>query len=230
MGDAVKMEKKKRDRMLIALFCGLLGCLCIGSGDWLMIYGDVTYHGKLMWLTEGTAQAASWRNTLAMALAFPGIILYGKALFALTECIGDGKEQRIYRTLTTYGLTPWLCLHLFYILILYTFAWMNGNGYEAAALPVCEAIFEHLSWLPLVSEILMVPPFLYWFYLQIKGKTLFPRGMAFTNILLIYAAMYVIKICLPETPFRLGFTNGLMSESMFIWFGIMLVWIWRKEA
>lgn len=29
---------------------------------------------------------------------------------------------------------------------------------------------------------------------------------------------------MPDGPFRIGFTNGLMSESMIIWFGIMLVW------
>ena len=75
-----------------------------------------------------------------MALAFPGIILYG------------------------------IALHLFYIMILYAF-----------------------SWVPLVSEILMLPPFLY-------------------------------KSMMPDGPFRIGFTNGLMSESMIIWFGIMLAW------
>ena len=28
---------------------------------------------------------------------------------------------------------------------------------------------------------------------------------------------------MPVSAFRLGFTNGLMSESMIIWFGIMLI-------
>ena len=28
---------------------------------------------------------------------------------------------------------------------------------------------------------------------------------------------------MPASAFRIGFTNGLMSESMFIWFGIMLI-------
>ena len=29
---------------------------------------------------------------------------------------------------------------------------------------------------------------------------------------------------LPVSAFRLGFTNGLMSESMVLWFGFMLIW------
>lgn len=33
---------------------------------------------------------------------------------------------------------------------------------------------------------------------------------------------------IPESPFRLGFTNGLMSESMVIWFAI--VFIWEKDV
>ena len=70
----------------------------------------------------------------------------------------------------------------------------------------------------------MLPPFLYWFDLQIRQKTVFPKKMAFTNILVIYFLMYGIKSMMPDCPFRIGFTNGLMSESMIIWFGIMLAW------
>lgn len=142
------------------------------------------------------------------ALAFPGIILYGVALFALEDFIRSEKERKVYRTLTAFGLTPWIALHLFYIMILYAF-----------------------SWFPLVSEILMLLPFLYWFYLQIRQNTVFPKGMAFTNILVIYFLMYGIKSMMPDCPFRIGFTNGLMSESMIIWFGIMLVWnLCRKRG
>ena len=83
-----------------------------------------------------------------------------------------------------------------------------------------------LSWLVPVCEALMLPVFLYWFYLQISGKTVFPIWMAFTNVLVIYAVLKGISLCMPVSAFRLGFTNGLMSESMILWFGIMLV---RKE-
>lgn len=83
-------------------------------------------------------QIPAWRNTLDMALSFPGIILYGIALFA------------------------------------------------------------HFLWLPLVSEILMLPPFLYWFYFQIRRRTVFPAGMAFTNILIIYFLMYGVKSLMPD--------------------------------
>ena len=68
----------------------------------------------------------------------------------------------------------------------------------------------------------MLPVFLYWFYLQIRGKTVFPRWMAFTNVLVIFALLKGISLLMPVTAFRLGFTNGLMSESMVIWFGIIL--------
>ena len=30
-----------------ALWCGILGCLCFGGGDWLMIFGDPAYSGAL---------------------------------------------------------------------------------------------------------------------------------------------------------------------------------------
>lgn len=45
----------KKNRMKIALVCGMLGCLCYGGGDWLMMYGNLAYHGTLSWLTESVS-------------------------------------------------------------------------------------------------------------------------------------------------------------------------------
>lgn len=223
------MNKENGKRALIISFiCGMLGCLCYGSGDWLMIYGDTAHSGSLYWLTDGAAQIAPWRNSLAMFLAFPGIIFYGVGLFAAGRFITDKKGAAVYRTLNIFGLTPWMCLHLFYIMILFLYGWLCGNGFQDAALPACEALFSHLSWVIPLSEAFMLPPFIWWFWLQIRGRTEFPRGMAFTNVLVIYGALYLVKSLLPDSAFRIGFTNGLMSESMIIWFAIMLIFTVRN--
>ena len=211
-------------RIKSALFCGLLGCLCYGGGDWLMLYGNPAYHGILSWLTEGAAAIPQWRFNLAVALAFPGIILYGIALLALEGSVRDEKSRGVYHFLNAFGLTPWIALHLFYVMILTLFAWMHGNGYAESALAVCEGLFSQLSWLVPVSEALMLPVFIWWFWLQIRGKTVFPKWMAFTNVLVIFGALKGISLLMPVSAFRLGFTNGLMSESMMIWFGTMLTW------
>ena len=219
-----------KKHMKAALLCGILGCLCYGGGDWLMMYGNPAYHGTLSWLTEGIAVIPQGRYNLAMALAFPGIILYGIALFAVEGYIKEEKHRRIYHWLNAFGLTPWIALHLFYVMILTLFAWMNGNGYATEALPVCEGLFSRLSWLVPVSEALMLPVFLYWFWLQLRGKSVFPKGMAFTNVLIIFALLKGLSLAMPASAFRLGFTNGLMSESMILWFGIMLIWERRVAA
>lgn len=213
-----------------ALFCGILGCLCYGGGDWLMMVGNPTYHGTLSWLTEGVAIIPQWRFNLAMVLAFPGIILYGIALFAVERYIQEEKHRKVYHWLNTFGLTPWIALHLFYVMILTLFAWMHGNGYTAEALPVCEGLFRQLSWLVPVSEGMMLPVFLYWFWLQFSGKTVYPRWMAFTNVLVIYAVLKGVSLMLPVSALRLGFTNGLMSESMVLCFWFMLIWERRRTA
>ena len=209
--------------MKTALLCGMLGCLCYGGGDWLMMYGNPAYHGTLSWLTEGIAVIPQGRYNLAMALAFPGIILYGIALFAVEGYIKDGKQRKVYHYLNAFGLTPWIALHLFYVMILTLFSWMHGNGNADSALAVCEGLFSRLSWLVPVSEALMLPVFLYWFWLQLRGKTVFPKGMAFTNVLIIFALLKGLSLAMPVSAFRLGFTNGLMSESMILWFGIMMI-------
>ncbi|MCD8161643.1 MAG: hypothetical protein LUE61_10885 [Clostridiales bacterium] len=215
---------KTYKKITLALLCGLLGCVCFGAGDWLMLYGDTAYSGAVSWLTEGAAEIAPWRNSLAMALAFPGIILYGVALFAIGQLIQEEGQKKVYHYLTAFSLTPWLCLHLFYIMILYGFAWMNGNGYASAAIPVSEAVFSQFSWLVLVSEALMLPPYLYWGWLVLRKQSVLPRQMALSNPLIFYLALKLITLLMPDCAFRLAFTNGLMSESMVLWFGSILAW------
>lgn len=188
-----------------------------------MMYGDPAHTGKLVWLSIGTAQIPQWRYVLAMALAFPGIIFYGIALFAVQEYIRDEKHKKVYHYLNAFGLTPWIALHLIYVVILSLFAWLNNNGFSRDAVTICEALFANFSWLVPVSEALMLPVFLYWFYLQVTGKTRFRRAMAFTNVLVIFAILKTIASFMPESAFRLGFMNGLMSESMIIWFILILL-------
>lgn len=212
-----------RTKNIWALICGLIGCLCYGGGDWLMMYGVPSHTGKLIWLTVGTAQISQWRYMLAMVLAFPGIVFYGAALFAIQGYIRDEKHKRIYHYLNAFGLTPWIALHLIYVLILSLFAWLNNNGFSQDAITICEALFGNFSWLVPVSEVLMLPVFLYWFYLQITGKTVFRKFMAFTNVLVIFAVLKTISSLMPVSAFKLGFTNGLMSESMIIWFVLIFM-------
>ncbi|MDO5538647.1 MAG: hypothetical protein Q4F83_01035 [Eubacteriales bacterium] len=115
----------------------------------------------------------------------------------------------------------------------------GGNGYSTAALPVSEALFAHLSWLVIASEVLMLPPYLYWFWVLVRGKSVFPKGMVLSNPLVYYLLLKLVTMLMPDCAFRLAFTNGLMSESMVIWFAVMAVWsahflgrridgIWKK--
>lgn len=218
--NAIQLQYQKK--LTIALLCGMLGCVCFGAGDWLMLFGETAHEGELYWLTEGAAQIPAWRNALAMALAFPGIVLYGIALFAVQNFIKGEKQRRRYHYITAFGLTPWLCLHLLYIMILYVFAWLRKSEYSAAALPAAQAMFTQFQWLVPVSEVLMLVPFLYWFYLVVTGGSRFPRRTAAANPLVFYLVLSAGKMILPQGAFRIGFINGLMSESMLLWFGVLL--------
>jgi hypothetical protein len=46
-------------------------------------------------------------------------------------------------------------------------------------------------------------------------------------VLVIFAVLKGVSLLLPVSAFRLGFTNGLMSESMILCFAILLS---QKEA
>jgi hypothetical protein len=214
---------KKQNKRIAALVFGLLGCLCFGAGDWLMLYGDPAYTGKVYWLTEGVRHIPQWRFDVSMALALPGIVLYGIALFAVQDYIKSERERTIYHYLNAFGLTPWLALHLFVVMVLCLWSF-SGD------LALATELRDRLNWFVFASEAMMLPVFLYWFYLQISGRTVFPKWFAWTSVLVFYALLSGVKTLLPVSAFRLGFTNGLMSESMILWFGCMLLWERRTEA
>lgn len=220
---------KNSTKNTLALVCGILGCLCFGGGDYLMMYGSPDHAGKIVWLTSGTAQIPQWRYILAMALAFPGIIFYGAALFSAQDFITEEKHKKIYHYLNAFGLTPWISLHLIYVVILSLFAWLSNNGFSSDALNICENLFANFSWLIPLSEALMLPVFIYWFYLQISGKTVFKKSMAFTTVLVIFGVLKLVSLLMPQSAFRLAFTNGLMSESMAIWFMLIFTGVGKKK-
>lgn len=198
------------------------------SGDWLIMYGDTAYNGNVLWLTEGAADIPAWRNLLSMLVAFPAVILYGIAFFSIEKFIKNKNHVKIYRYLTAFGMTPWLLIHLYVAAVLHIFAVMRQGGYEGG-FAVSEALHGQFVTVFFIAEAIMVLPFLYWFYLRFSGKTIFPKWMIFTNVIVIYLLLKITAVLLPDTPFRIGFNNGLMSESMFIRFGIMLVRTNKKE-
>ena len=209
-------------KVTIAFIMGILGALLMAGGDWLMIYGDTAFDGTLAWLTRGVAEIPAGRNSFAMFLAFPAILLYTAGLFGIRNFIENRWERDTYTKLTTIGLTPWLCLHLFYVMILFVFSWLHANGHAEIACELGEAMFDQFAWIVVVAEAIMVIPFLYMFILILRGRTVLPKWFAFNNPLIYYIVLKLITLIMPDTGLRLAFVNGLMSESMMICFALFL--------
>ena len=224
------MNSKK---IKMALLCGMLGCVLMCTGDWLMLYGDPTATGAAFWLTEGAKQVPAWRNALSMAVAFPAVVFYGIGLFGIGSLLQGEKRRKTWFILNAFGLAPWLCVHLFVAGTLYLFAWLNSSAWSAAAMPAAEAFRSQFGWVVFLSYPFMLPPYFYWGYRLFKGKSVFPKWMALSNPILFYLVLKSITLLMPVGAFRLGFTNGLMSEAMFLWFLSMLLWciaLKRKDA
>ena len=64
---------------------------------------------------------------------------------------------------------------------------------------------------------------------EITGNTIFKKRMAFTNVLVIFGILKGISMMMAESGFRLGFINGLMSESMIIWFLLVFMEIGGRK-
>ena len=216
-------------KMRIALLCGMLGCVFMGTGDWLMLYGDPTATGTAFWLTEGAAQIPAWRNALSMAVAFPAVVLDGIGLFAIGAFLNGKKQRQTWFIMTAYGFAPWLCVHLFVAGALYLFSWLRGSAWAAAAMPAAQAFRSQFGWIVYISYPFMLPPYFYWMWQLFKGNSVFPKWMALSNPITFYLVLKGLTLLMPISAFRLAFTNGLMSEAMFLWFLSMMLWSSSKR-
>ena len=222
------MEKKISNKKLSIMFAvGILGCILMAVSDWLMIWGNTAFEGNLAWLTLGAAKIPEWRNALAMGFAFPAVIFYAAGLLNMSYLIKNHKDKMIYSALTAIGFTPWLCIHLLYTMILFTFSFIYNKINVEMSYEVCEAMFNHFTFVVMLGQIIMLLPFIYLFVITLQKKTIFPKWMCINNPLLIYVVLKAITMLLPDNAFRLAFTNGLMSEAMLIWFIFYIVFLPR---
>ena len=223
------MDNFLAKKTVILMICGLVGCVCMGASDWLMIFGDATYEGELAWLTVGVSQMEPWRTSVALFFAFPAVVFYAIGLFGIKNFISDEVAKRRYSALTVVGMTPWLCLHLFYVMILFLFGWMTAQGHADLAFSACEALFAQFSWIVIVGEIFMGAPFIYLLVITAQEKTVFPRWMLLNNPIIIMVVLKFVAVSMGTTAFGLAFTNGLMSESMFVWFAVYAGYAWTHK-
>ena len=56
-----------------------------------------------------------------------------------------------------------------------------------------------------------------------QGKDIFFGGLFGANVLVNYGVLYAVSLIMPDIPARLGFKNGLMSESMIILFAVLSI-------
>ena len=215
----MNMNSKK---IKIALLCGMLGCVLMGTGDWLMLYGDPTVTGPSYWLTEGTAQIPAWRNALSMVVAFPATVFYSIGLFGIGAFLLEAKCRKTWFIMNAFGLTPWLCGQIFVAGALVLFAWLRNSPWAAAAMPAALAFRDQFGWVVYLSYPLILPPYFYWAWQLFKGKSMFPKWMALVSPITFYLVLKCLSLLMPVSAFRIAFTNGLMSEAMFLWFLSML--------
>lgn len=222
---------KPKDRILkLNLILGMLGALCFASGDWLMAFGDPTHTGDYFWLTEGAKHISAGRNALSLAVAFPGVILCAMALLTLERAVRPGRQRMTWRYLTTYSLLPWLTVHTFIALQLFTFGWMSRNGYEAAALPTAQAVNAQFGWMALICYALISIPFFLWLILGLLGKLRMPRLMALVNPVLFVPLLVALRPLVPDGPFKPGYINAEISTSFFLFFAGLFLYLLRNPA
>lgn len=94
---------------------------------------------------------------------------------------------------------------------------------------ICEAMYNQYSWMIIVSDVIMILPYIYLLVKNLSGQTVFSKIMALNNPVIIFVGLKLITNLMPTSAFKLTFTNGLMSEAMFVWFIVYILFLIKHK-
>lgn len=222
----IKEKVTKSNKNNNYLFFGVLGGLTFTVADWLVFYVNDTTPAsqKFNILTKGTAEVAPWRFNLSMILSFISVILLGIGLFSIETYIPNSKHKNIFHYLNVVNLTGWSTLHLFLCVVFYTYYYLMNEGFQEAAVQICEAIGSQYIWIVPVCYFCMFPFFLYYLWLVASGRTHLSRILALSNVMVISYTLAGIVYLLPKNFLTVGLSGSKGNLSLLIHFIILYIY------
>jgi len=207
------------------MFLGMIGSIIFATSDYLTSYGDPTpLSNKVMFYTVGVSQIPGWRNNLAMITSILSVIPFGIGLFYLENFITSERNKKIYHYTLSFSFTGWLFLHYFFTTLFYTLHYLMTKGYKDIAIPISEALYSHFFWVLPTCLVIISIPHAYYFWLMIKGDTIFSRYMAFLHHSILSYVLYGIDVFFPEGAFKAGFFFASGNQSSVLFFAILIIY------
>jgi len=222
------METIRRKELLRTrdLIFGILGCLCLSIGDWLLGFvptGSIG-SGTFYFLQEGHGAAYSdLRITLTVTLAAVGAFFLYPGLQCMANIARAEKDRKRLSYLFAMLFAGALMLHFivaFHVLVFTdadSISRADAIRMSASANKVLYPAFC-ISYVPIYGSVLVL------FILILKKKTWLKPAAAVFSPLIPMGILFVIAQILPSGAFSYGLFTFCMNFGLLVWYAYLLVW------
>lgn len=224
------MNADIKRKVLIFFSIGVLASLIMILSDWLLGYVNPIKVGDNFMILEGYSDFSLWRATASMALATIATALYLFPLYGLMLTISEKmiKYRKLFLVFAVVGIMPWLFIHMYYSMAIYNYSYLYNLGYKELAYDASAKMVDAFYINVKLLYIVMALPFLLNIIAVVRGITIFPKWLIFTNPVVIYCTYFLFNRLLPENAIVSAISMGILNEGMFIWLVSSLVYLLVK--
>lgn len=222
----MKKKMSKADRILIAGYVGLFGVLLTIVSDFILLGRPNSSYGFFKLGTESMADIAQWRitvGTITGVLALPIQVLGIIPVYYGLKPAGRVMPL-IYAIMNSHILLMGVAFHMSYAFIGSAWKLYYDNIISNEMVGRFDYYWRILVIIMLIE--LIASSILYTVIL-IKGKTLFPKGMAFLNPLFVTLLVFPIILALP-TPIGGYIAPAILNISTLVFVGLAMIVIHKK--
>lgn len=204
---------------------GIIGCLCLGIGDWLLGYVDPTPIGEDIFYFIRAGHGAGYNLSKAaftLVLAMAGICFLYPGFVHISDIAKDEKTKRSLGYAFGLCSVGWLALHILVSVNVLVFAQAEKNGGRELAVTLSNRLSSTGMAALFCIFLLIAVPLVKLSIDILRRKTCLKRTAALFSPIVPMAVIFIVAQMLPLSSFSYGLYTFCMNGGMLVWFAYLL--------
>lgn len=204
---------------------GMIGCLCLGIGDWLLGYVDPTPIGEDIFYFIRAGHGAGYNLSKAaftLVLAMAGICFLYPGFVHIADIAKDEKTKRSLGYAFGLCSVGWIALHILVSVNVLVFAQAEKNGGRELAVTLSNRLGDAGLAALFCIFLLIAVPLVKLSIDILRRKTCLKRTAALFSPIVPMTIIFIVAQMLPLSSFSYGLYTFCMNGGMLVWFAYLL--------
>ncbi len=216
---------KENPKTVLALLCGLLGCLCFGGGDWLLGYVNPTPISEniFYFICAGHgAGYAQWKIVVTLVMAMVGMCFLIPGMGCIADVAQKSGARRLLRYLFMLCAVGWIVIHFGVAVNVLVFSLAERAGGRELAITLSHNMNSACLLFIYCAYVFVAAALITLIILILCGKTRLKRTAALFTPAIPMGIIAAVSGLLSVSPFAYGLSTFCMNGGLIVWFVYLL--------